>query len=42
MALLRGQARNAGEEEAEWISENRRHADTAALEASWTQNGVFF
>jgi hypothetical protein len=42
MALLRGQARNAGEVEAEWIFENRKHADTAALEASWTQNGVFF
>ena len=42
MDLLREQARRAGAEEARWISENRKHADTAALEASWTKNGVFF
>jgi hypothetical protein len=42
MALLRAQACRAGAEEAQWISENRKHADTAALEASWTKNGVFF
>ena len=42
MALLREQARQAGAEEARWIFENRKHADTAALEASWTENGVFF
>ena len=42
MALLRLQARHAGAEEAQWIFENRKHADTAALEASWTKNGVFF
>ena len=42
MALLREQARQAGAEEAQWIFENRKHADTAALEASWTKNGVFF
>ena len=42
MALLREKARQAGAEEARWIRENRKHADTAALEASWTKNGVFF
>ena len=42
VALLREQARQAGAEEAQWIFENRKHADTAALEASWTKNGVFF
>ncbi len=42
MALLREQALQAGAEEARWICENRKHADTAALEASWTKNGVFF
>ena len=41
MALLREQARQAGAEEAQWIFENRKHGDTAALEASWTKNGVF-
>jgi hypothetical protein len=42
MALLREKARQAGAEEARWIRENRKHADTAALEAAWTKNGVFF
>jgi Glycosyl transferase family 2 len=42
LVLLREQARRAGEEEAQWILENRQHADTAALEAFWTENGVFF
>ncbi len=42
MALLQLQARQAGAEEAQWIFENRKYADTAALEASWTENGVFF
>ncbi len=42
MALLREQARQAGAEEAQWIFENRKHADTAALEAFWTKGGVFF
>ena len=42
MILLWEQARQAGAEEARWICENRKHADTAALEASWTKNGVFF
>jgi hypothetical protein len=42
VAILREQGRQAGAEEARWIFENRQHADTAALEASWTKNGVFF
>ena len=42
MALLHLQARQAGAQEAQWIFENRKYADTAALEASWTKNGVFF
>jgi hypothetical protein len=42
VAILREQGRQAGAEEARWICENRTHADTAALEASWTKNGVFF
>lgn len=42
MLLLYDQARRAGAEEARWMLKNRKHADTAALEASWTENGVFF
>jgi GTP cyclohydrolase II len=42
VAILREQGRQAGAEEARWIFENRKHADTAALEAAWTKNGVFF
>ena len=34
MAFLREQARQAGAEEARWIFEHHKHADTAALEAS--------
>ena len=42
MALLREQAGQDGAEEAQWIRESRKHADTAALEAFWTENGVYF
>lgn len=42
VAILREQGRHAGAEEARWIFENRKHADTAALEASWRKHGVFF
>ena len=42
MAALREQGLDDGAEEARWMLENRKYADTAALEASWTENGVFF
>jgi hypothetical protein len=42
MAALREQGCEDGAEEARWIFENRKHVDTAALEASWRKNGVFF
>jgi hypothetical protein len=42
LAALREQGLDDGAEEARWISENRKHADTAALEESWRKNGVFF
>jgi hypothetical protein len=42
LAALREQGLDDGAEEARWISENRKYADTAALEASWRKNGVFF
>ena len=42
MAVLREQGLQAGAEEARWMLENRKYVDTAELEASWTQNGVFF
>ena len=42
MAFCASRHCQAGAEEAQWIFESRQHADTAALEASWTENGVFF
>jgi hypothetical protein len=42
MAALREQGCDDGAEEARWMLENRKYADTAALEASWRKNGVFF
>jgi hypothetical protein len=40
--VLREEGLEAGAEEARWMLKNRKFADTAALEASWTKNGVFF
>jgi len=42
LAALREQGLDDGAEEARWMFENRKYADTAALEASWRENGVFF
>jgi glycosyl transferase family 2 len=42
MAALREQGLDDGAEEARWMLENRKYGDTAALEASWIENGVFF
>jgi hypothetical protein len=42
LAALREQGCDDGAEEARWMLENRKYADTAALEASWRKNGVFF
>lgn len=42
LALLREEGIRAGEEEAEWMLGSRRYTDTAELEASWTENRVFF
>lgn len=42
LAALREQGLDDGAEEARWMLENRKYADTAALEASWRKNGVFF
>jgi hypothetical protein len=42
LAALREQGIDDGAEEARWMLENRKYVDTAALEASWTKNGVFF
>src|SRR6185312_11389660 len=42
LAALREQGLDDGAEEARWMLENRKYADTAALEAFWRKNGVFF
>jgi Glycosyl transferase family 2 len=42
LAALREQGLDDGAEEARWMLDNRKYVDTAALEASWTKNGVFF
>ncbi|MEO6194220.1 MAG: glycosyltransferase family A protein [Thermoanaerobaculia bacterium] len=42
LAALREQGLDDGAEEAQWMLENRKYVDTAALEASWRKHGVFF
>lgn len=42
LAALREQGLDDGAEEARWMLASRKYVDTAALEASWRNHGVFF